>query len=75
MCDNIQIKLYGSPSKACKVFHKRPYGRFIEIKGNYIVLSFTTLTSLTPHIFLFGWLKLNLTLLIDQLRLALGHER
>ena len=29
-----------------------------------------TLTSFTPHLFLLGWLKLNLDLLLDQLRLA-----
>ena len=27
---------------------------------------FTTSTSLTPHLFLLGWLKLNLNLLLDQ---------
>ena len=31
--------------------------------------------SLAPHLFLLGWLKLNLTLLLDQLILALGDER
>ena len=31
---------------------------------------FITSTSFTPHLFLLGWLKLNLTLLLDQLRLA-----
>ena len=31
--------------------------------------------SLEPHLFLLGWLKLNLTLLLDQLILALGDER
>ena len=36
---------------------------------------FTTLTSLTLHLFLLGWLKLNLTLLLDQLRLASEDER
>ena len=29
-----------------------------------------TSTSFTPHLFLLGWLKLNLALLLDQLRLA-----
>ena len=29
-----------------------------------------TLTSFAPHLFLLGWLKLNLALLLDQLRLA-----
>ena len=29
-----------------------------------------TWTSFAPHLFLWGWLKLNLTLLLDQLRLA-----
>ena len=28
-----------------------------------------------PHLFLLGWLKLNLSLLLDQLRLAKGDER
>ena len=36
---------------------------------------FTTSTSLASHLFLLDWLKLNLTLLSDQLRLALGDER
>ena len=31
---------------------------------------FITSTSLTPHLFLLGWLKLNLILFLDQLRLA-----
>ena len=31
---------------------------------------FTTSTSLAPHLFLLGWLKLNLTLLLEQFRLA-----
>ena len=29
-----------------------------------------TSTSFAPHLFLLGWLKLNLALLLDQLRLA-----
>ena len=29
-----------------------------------------TSTSFAPHLFLLGWSKLNLTLLLDQLRLA-----
>ena len=29
----------------------------------------------TPHVFLLGWLKLNVALLQDQLRLAQGDER
>ena len=36
---------------------------------------FTTSTSLAPHLFLLGWLKLNLTLLQDQIRSAYGDER
>ena len=35
---------------------------------------FITSTSLAPHLFLLGWLKLNLILLLDQLRLAQGDE-
>ena len=31
---------------------------------------FNMSTSFAPHLFLLGWLKLNLTLLLDQLRLA-----
>ena len=31
-------------------------------------------TSFAPHLFLWGWLKLNLALLLDQLRLAQGDE-
>ena len=33
-----------------------------------------TSTSLAPHFLLLGWLKLNLRLLLDQLRLALGER-
>ena len=33
------------------------------------------MTSLTAHLFLLGWLKLNLNLLLDHLRLALGEKR
>ena len=32
------------------------------------------LTSFAPHLFLLGWLKLNLALLLDQLRLAQKDE-
>ena len=35
---------------------------------------FITSTSLTPHLFLLGWLKLNLILLLGQLRLVWGDE-
>ena len=31
-------------------------------------------TSFTPHLFLLGWLKLNLALLLDQLRQAYKDE-
>ena len=31
---------------------------------------FITITSLRPHLFLFGWLKLNLISLLDQFILA-----
>ena len=34
---------------------------------------FITLISLAPHLFLLGWLKLNL-ILLDHLRLAKGDE-
>ena len=34
-----------------------------------------TSTSFAPHLFLLGWLKLNLALLLDHLRLAKGDER
>ena len=34
-----------------------------------------TFTSFAPHLFLWGWLKLKLALLLDQLRLAWGDER
>ena len=33
-----------------------------------------TSTCFTPHLFLLGWLKLNLPSLLDHLRLALGDE-
>ena len=33
------------------------------------------MTSLTAHLFLLGWLKLNLNLLLDHLSLALGEKR
>ena len=33
-----------------------------------------TLTTFAPHLFLLGWLKLNLALLLDQLRLAQGDK-
>ena len=35
---------------------------------------FITLTSLAPHLFLLSCLKLNLILLLDQLRLVYGDE-
>ena len=35
---------------------------------------FTIWTRLTPHLFLLGWLNLDLTLMLDQLRLAQGNE-
>ena len=36
---------------------------------------FVTSTSLAPHFFLLGWLKLNLMLFLDQLKLAHGDEQ
>ena len=40
------------------------------IKIPYGVDVFTTSTSLSPYLFLLGWLKLNPTLLLAQLRLG-----
>ena len=45
-----------------------PFSDDITIKICYGVC-FVALTSLTPHLFLSGWLKLNLILLLDQLKL------
>ena len=36
---------------------------------------FITSPSFAPHLFLLGWLKLNLILLLDQLKLPQGDER
>ena len=44
-------------------------------KNNSWGRCFTTWTSLVPHIFLLCWLKLNLTLLLDQLTVETGSER
>ena len=46
-----------------------PYSDGVTIKMPYGVDVFT-LTSFAPHLFLLDWLKLNLALLLDQLRLA-----
>ena len=42
----------------------------LNIMPNALWGRWLTLTSFTPHLFLLGWLKLNLALLLDQLRLA-----
>ena len=42
----------------------------IMIKNTLWGKSFITSTSLKPQLFLLGWLKQNLVLLLDQLRLA-----
>ena len=47
-----------------------PSGNGIMIKNTLWDKCFITSTSLTPHLFLLGWLKQNLVLLLDQLRLA-----
>ena len=46
----------------------------VTIKNTLWDRCFTTSTNFTPHHFLLGWLKLNLALLLDQLRLAYGDE-
>ena len=47
----------------------------ITLVGRDGVDVFVTSTSLAPHLFLLGWLKLNPILLLDQMRLACGDER
>ena len=47
-----------------------PFQRWYHDKNTLWGRCFITLTSLTPHLFLLGWLKPNLILLLDQLRLA-----
>ena len=48
----------------------KPYHNKNTLWGRCFIIS----TSLAPHIFLLGWLKLNLNLLLDQLRPAYGDE-
>ena len=49
-----------------------PFSDDITIKNTLWGRCFITSTSLAPYLFLLGWLKLNLILSLDQLRLALG---
>ena len=51
-----------------KVLNTGPLDWESSTLTTWSLLHFTTLSSLAPHLFLFGWLKLNLTLLLDQLR-------
>ena len=47
--------------------------RGVTITMSY-ALCFTS-TSFTPHLFLLNWLKLNLAVFVDHLKLATGDER
>ena len=49
-----------------------PFSDHITIKYTLWGRCFITSTSLAPYLFLLGWLKQNLILSLDQLRLALG---
>ena len=59
---------WGKGASLALVGHPSSDGTTIKIPFGVDV--FITLTSFTPHLFLFGCLKLNLILLLDQLRLA-----
>ena len=43
--------------------------------GLFTVIAQLNAFSFAAHLFVLGWLKLNLALLLDQLRLAYGDER
>ena len=68
-----QSYLMGEGASLAMVDH--PSSDVIMIKNTLWDGCFITLTSLVPHLFLLGLLKLNLILFLDQLRLAWGDER
>ena len=60
---------WGKGASLALVGHPSSDGVIIKMSYGIDVLH----RSFAPHLFLVGWLKLNLALLLDQLRLALCH--
>ena len=71
MSSGVSLTSWGKGASLALVDHPSSDG--ITMKIPYGVDVFTSIT-FASHLFLLGWLKLNLALL-DQLRLALGDER
>ena len=60
---------WGKGASLALVGHPSSDGVIIKMSYGIDVLH----RSFAPHLFLVGWLKLNLALLLDQLRLAMCH--
>ena len=64
----VSLTSWGEGASLALVDHPSSDGFTIKIP--YGGRCFITLTSFTRHLFLLGWLKLNLMLLLDKFRLA-----
>ena len=73
MSSGARISSWGEGASIALVGHPSSGGITIKIPRGVDVLLHRPASH--PHLFLLGWLKLNLTLLLDQLRLAKGHDR
>ena len=73
MSSGVSLASWGEGAFLALVAH--PSSDRVTIKILYGGRCFVTSTSLAPRIFLLGCLKLNLILLLGQLRLALVDER
>ena len=63
------LSSWGEGASLALVGHPSSDGTTIKLPYGVDVLLYRS-TSLTHHLFLLGWLKLNLILLLDQLKLA-----
>ena len=69
MSSVVSLTSWGEGASLALVSPPSSDGATIEIPYGVNVLAIAS-TSLPPHLFLVEWLKLNLILLLDQLRLA-----
>ena len=72
MSSGVSLTSWGEGASLALVGHASSDGS--HYKNTLQGSCFITLTSLAPQFFLLGCLKLNLILLLDQLRLAYGDE-
>ena len=68
MSSGVTLTSWGEGASLALVAHPSRDG--VTIKMGYDGVDVFTLTSFVHHLFLLDWLKLNLALLLDQLRLV-----